>query len=211
MARDYARSIGSWQIKRKPEGIVDIAATCHILIIVAMGKESDPTPLPSDIWCLVKKARASGRSIIHIPVIVEPLKAAPKSTTTVKQKRPVRPPKYSLSWALSKGRDDRQAGRVSPKYAHFRNRYGLPEVPKSLQMWEAYKSAAGVPGKPQRTKIAVPQQRTRATRTSKTRRITVKEAQPPRSHADPTGYVPHKDPAADLLRKINPPDPDVWR
>lgn len=99
VAADYARSLGTWRIEHRG-GNTDIASSCHILIVIAPGTETGPASSVSAIWSLVRQARISGRTIIHIPVSAQPPKAEPS-----KAERP-------RAWALAEGNIDRRNGTV---------------------------------------------------------------------------------------------------
>lgn len=211
VARRFVSPGGGWRIAPHPATNDDIAAACHILIVIASGKENDPQS--ADIWSLAKKARASGRAIIHIPVLGRSPAQPPRQPATSRSKAgAVQPSAASLGWARSEGTRDMLAEKVIPKYSRFRTTHGLPDSPESLKLWQAYKKAAGVHSKKPEVKAAVPVQRKSGKKSmARTRRITIKSGAPRGSRPDPMGAVPLDEDTAVLLRKVNPPDPDVWR
>lgn len=210
-ARDHVCSLSNWQVKDDAEPNSEIAEACHILIVIAPGRESGPLQGPVDVWSLVKKARASGRTIIHIPIVMRSPETAGQPAP-LDQETPFQPAKDSLAWALIRGREDREAGKASSKYTHFRDVYGLPESPESLKLWLEYRKAAGAPphSKKKRGGIAPPAI-SGGSQPRRKKKNTFRETPMPRSRPDPSGAVPLKARTAALLRTINPPDPDVWR
>lgn len=199
VAQEYVRTAGGWQIERKLESAAGIAEACHILIVIAAGKENSPVAQTSSNWTLVKKARDSGRTIIHIPVIDEPSKSRGKASAA---------PARSLEWARGRAQADAKIGKVYPKYTSFRQAHGLPDSPESLKLWQAYKKAAGMSS--QKGGGVVPSARSSGGgKTRRRRLIIIPEAPRPRSRPDPSGAVPLRSPTD--MHGINPPDPDVWR
>ncbi|PEN14136.1 hypothetical protein CRM92_10570, partial [Rothia dentocariosa] len=134
VARDHVCSLSNWQVKDDAEPNSEIAEACHILIVIAPGRERGPLPKPVDVWSLVEKARASGRAIIHIPIVMRSPETAGQPAP-LDQETPFRSAKDSLAWALIRGREDRKAGKASSKYTRFRDVYGLPDSPESLKLW----------------------------------------------------------------------------
>jgi hypothetical protein len=180
VAADYAWSLGTWRIEHRG-GNTDIASSCHILIVIAQGTETAPASRASAIWSLAKKARASGRTIIHIPVPAQPSKVEPSKA------------EHPRAWALMEGSIDRRNGTVSPKYTHFRQKHGLPDSAESLQLWRQYKRGAGIPLGPRKTAVAVlPSRTSRSTgsprKTAKGRRVKI--SADPTLRPNPRGTVP---------------------
>lgn len=203
---DYVRSLDQWTVVNGGGGNAEIASNCHILIVIASGTEEDPTPRSSDIWALMKRARSSGRMIVHIPLVA----VMPKGEAKI-----VKAPEKSTAWAVRQGRDDRAAGKVSPKYTRFREAHGLPDSPGSLKLWQEYKISAGA-DKRQKARVGTSAQKVvtpaqRASVYAKAPRSGVMRVPPPRSRPNPRGTVPLTPDNEALFRTVNPPDPDVWR
>lgn len=211
VARDFARSMGDWRLFMHTDGNTGIVEACHILIVIAPGKEDASGPRSSRVWSLVNKAQASGRTIVHIPVIGRPkLDAQSKPARTARPQSPVKVPKNSRAWALRTGRADRIAGTTSSTYTDFLRKHVLPDSPKTRQLWAEYKRAAGLPSQSREDTAAVPSQRTSSKR-SKRHRGDSQSAVRRVSGSDSMHQISREERIAALLREVNPPDPDVWR
>lgn len=141
----------------------------------------------------MKRARASGRRIIHIPVVGESPKSASKHTGPRISPTSGNGQKRSVAWAISRGKADSETKQVSVKYSRFRRRYRLADSPESRQLWREYKRAATTPLQ---------------ALTAKKPRVSVPAS---RSRPNAMGAVPLTPHHIALLRKTNQPDPDVWR
>lgn len=189
IARDHVLSVGGWRIQDHRDGHSSIVEASHFLIIIATGNENMPGPGASGIWLVAKKARASGRRVIHVPVADELAKRAPMHQSS---SAPLKAQNRTMAWAISVGKADGAAKTVSMKYPRFRQRYGLFDSPKSRRLWDAYKSAAAsVPPQP---------------RKGKRKRTSI-----PVSRSTARGTVPLTPEHIALFRMTNQPDPDVWR
>lgn len=71
IARDPARTRSGWRIASAAASDAAIAAACHIVIVMAPGTEHDSAHKASSIWLLGKKSQASGRTIVHMPIVVD--------------------------------------------------------------------------------------------------------------------------------------------